>query len=492
MLRHLVLLLTLVSCSLAQFDANCNGKQVMVQLFEWKWKDIALECERYLSANQFCGIQVSPPNEHILRSFNPPNPWWIRYQPVSYKLVSRSGSQAEFTDMVQRCNRVGVRIYVDAVINHMTGLSQTGSGSAGSSFDSNTRESLSYPGVPYNTSHFTPRSMCPSANGNVDNFYDYDNIRNCYYGGLTDLYTASEYVQSTIAAYLQSLINIGVAGIRVDAAKQIWPADIANILRRLTDLPTSQGFAAGSKLFVYQTVYSQNEGIVKVDEYYNTGLVTEYRYVSKIAAGIDNYFLLSNLVDFSFGMASAERAFVFVDDHDMQRTNDTALTFKKPRDYKQAVAYTLAQEYGFTRIMSSYDYTNEDQGPPSNDADGYTPADVTLNPDGTCQNGWVCEHRWNVMKKMVKFRNAVAGTPQLNYWTAVNGDAVAFSRGQKGFFAMSKSGSFDQTLQTSLPSGIYCNMIDDCQSSIAVTADGRARVVIANYDEPIMAVCVGC
>jgi alpha-amylase len=42
--------------------------------------------------------------------------------------------------------------------------------------------------------------------------------------GLVDLYGASNYVQSTIAAYLQSLIDIGVAGIRVDAAKHMWPA----------------------------------------------------------------------------------------------------------------------------------------------------------------------------------------------------------------------------------------------------------------------------
>ena len=74
---------------------------------------------------------------------------------------------------------------------------------------------------------------------------------------------------------------------------------------------------------------------------------------------------------------------------------------------------------------------------------------MTLNADGSCQNGWTCEHRWNVMKKMVKFRNAVAGAPQLNYWTSVNGDAVSFSRGQKGFFAMAKNGALDQTLQTS-------------------------------------------
>ena len=30
--------------------------------------------------------------------------------------------------------------------------------------------------------------------------------------------------------------------------------DIANVLSRLNDLPTSQGFLAGSKLFVYQSV----------------------------------------------------------------------------------------------------------------------------------------------------------------------------------------------------------------------------------------------
>jgi hypothetical protein len=42
------------------------------------------------------------------------------------------------------------------------------------------------------------------------------------------------------------------------------------------------------------------------------------------------------------------------------------ITHESPRDYKQAVAYTLAQDYGFTRIMSSYYFTNTDQGPPSN------------------------------------------------------------------------------------------------------------------------------
>ena len=54
------------------------------------------------------------------------------------------------------------------------------------------------------------------------------------------------------------------------------------------------------------------------------------------------------------------------------------LTFQSPRDYKQAQAYTLAQDYGFTRIMSSYDFgTNTDQGPPS-DANGRYKSFITF------------------------------------------------------------------------------------------------------------------
>ena len=44
--------------ALPTMDPNCGGKQVMVHLFEWKWKDIALECEQYLAPNNFCGVQV--------------------------------------------------------------------------------------------------------------------------------------------------------------------------------------------------------------------------------------------------------------------------------------------------------------------------------------------------------------------------------------------------------------------------------------------------
>ena len=45
----------------------------------------------------FAFSQISPPNEHIQG-----DAWWTRYQPVSYKLQSRSGNREQFIDMVNR------------------------------------------------------------------------------------------------------------------------------------------------------------------------------------------------------------------------------------------------------------------------------------------------------------------------------------------------------------------------------------------------------
>src|SRR4051812_19048012 len=37
----------------------------LVHLFEWKWMDVATECENFLSKYNYGAVQISPPNEHI-------------------------------------------------------------------------------------------------------------------------------------------------------------------------------------------------------------------------------------------------------------------------------------------------------------------------------------------------------------------------------------------------------------------------------------------
>lgn len=172
-----------------------DGRNTMVHLFEWTWKDIAEECERFLAPHGYAGVQISPPSENIII---PNRPWWERYQPISYKLVTRSGNEEDFAEMTRRCNKVGVRIYPDVVINHMAAKSGTGTG--GSTCDISTK---SYPAVPYSSLDFN----------NACGINDYQNkieVRNCGLSGLPDLNQGVEWVRSKITEYLNHLIDLGV------------------------------------------------------------------------------------------------------------------------------------------------------------------------------------------------------------------------------------------------------------------------------------------
>ena len=129
--------------------------------------------------------------------------------------------------MVSRCNAVGVRIYVDAVINHMAA---GGNGaSAGSSFNAGTK---SFPAVPYGSPDFND-AKCRTGSGNIENYNDVNQVRDCKLVGLPDLATGNEYVRQKIADYMNNLIDMGVAGFRIDAVKHMWPGDLQAIYGKL-------------------------------------------------------------------------------------------------------------------------------------------------------------------------------------------------------------------------------------------------------------------
>ena len=196
-------------------------------------------------------------------------------------------------------------------------------------------------------------------------------------------------------------------------------------------MPTKHGFTKDSKPFFYHEVIDRNDGAVLVSEYFHLGWVTEFRYSQKIGwAANGDWGMFGGLYDPGWGMGPADRAFVFVDNHDNQRGHGgggDVVTHKSPDLYTAAVCFMLAFDYGFTRVMSSYYFGEDtDMGPPHLDDGQYTTADVPINDDGTCGGGWVCEHRWNAISKMVAFRTAVSGTPSENFWS--EGDSAGIAR----------------------------------------------------------------
>lgn len=449
-----------------------NGRSSIVHLFEWKWPDIAAECERFLGPQGYGGVQVSPVNENAIK---PNRPWWERYQPVSYILTTRSGNEAQFVDMVRRCKAVGVNIYVDIVFNHMA--AHDGQGTAGSSSSASRRE---YPAVPFGPNDFNP---------DCDISYDDPNkIRNCWLVGLPDLKQGTEYVREKIVEFMNKLIDLGVAGFRVDAAKHMWPADLQVIYGRLKNLNTGAGFPANARPYIFQEVIDLGGEPIKKTEYSGFGSVTEFKHsaeIGRVFNGKDNLAYLKNWGT-GWGFLPSGDALIFVDNHDNQRGHGAGgadvLTYKNSKRYKSATAFMLAYPYGVTRVMSSFAFTDTEAGPPNDNGNIRSP---TINPDGTCGGGWVCEHRWRQIFNMVKFRNIVGFADLTNWWD--NGrNVIAFSRGNKGFIAISQESSdVNETLNTGMPAGTYCDIISgdkvngQCTGkSFTVGADGRAQISI--------------
>lgn len=74
-----LLFCVVIASGYADISNNPNfapGRNVMVHLFEWKWDDIALECERFLGPKGYAGVQVSPVTENVMVENRP---WWERY-----------------------------------------------------------------------------------------------------------------------------------------------------------------------------------------------------------------------------------------------------------------------------------------------------------------------------------------------------------------------------------------------------------------------------
>lgn len=456
-------------------------RTVAVHLFEWKWPDIAKECETFLGPKGFAAVQVSPPNEHaVINEDNKKFPWYQRYQPVSYKIQSRSGTEDEFADMVKRCQAVGVDVYVDAIINHMTGRDR-GVGSAGSSY-----EHYDYPGLySYQDFHHCGRN----GNDDIKNYNDKYEVQNCELLNLADLDTSSSYVQGKIVDYLNHLIDLGVAGFRFDASKHMDTNEIQNIVNRLKGNP-----------YIYQEVIEAPQEPIKAKDYFKNGDVTEFQYSKKISQTFFNG-KLAWLERFGedWGFMPSMNAIVFVDNHDNQRGHGSGghiVTHKDGTLYDLANVFMLAWPYGYPRIMSSYDFTNEAQGPPS-DAMGRT-NDIYINGQPNCFKEWKCEHRWRPIANMVAFHNYTSDNFFVTDWWTNGNNQIAFGRGDKGFVVINREGhSLTHTFQTSLPKGEYCNMIDgeltynydgpQCTGSV-ITVDHQGQTTISM--KPMSAIAI--
>ena len=471
----------------AQLPASAGGRQVassrsvIVQLFEWRWSDVAQECETWLGPSGYGAVQISPPHEHrVIAQKSTPFPWYQRYAPVSYQLSSRSGNRAELANMVSRCHSAGVDVYADVVINPLALVNDSTDYRVGKSRLVNSQDD---DGAALETT--TDLSSPCAIESNTDTEEAGTLTQTSQLDYPQDLDTSSEQVQAAIADAMNELLSLGVAGFRIDAAHHIPPQHLAKILRRLHPLK-SKFHPEGGRPFIYQAVSSADS--TQASDYFSNGAVIEFRYGRNLGEQI-RYGELKNLVLFgeAWGLIPSHKAIVFTDNHTTQRSRDrNIVTFYAPADngasYRLANIFMLAWPYGTPKIMSSYDWPREQGnwvGPPA-DEQGQT---LPVN----CGDGWVCEHRWADIANMVEFRNVTQGSSSVIHWWDNGNNQIAFARGNRGFVVLNNENSvLSETLMTGLPAGSYCNILskpasvdsprdtlDSCQT-VVVDAEGKA------------------
>ncbi|XP_055372787.1 alpha-amylase 1-like, partial [Condylostylus longicornis] len=458
-----------VSFKFCESQHNPNfleNRHVIVHLFEWKFSDIANECEQYLGPKGYGGIQLSPVNENLIKKEIYGRPWWERYQPISYLIQTRSGNEEDFLNMSKRCNDAGVRIYVDVVFNHMAAghgkPTEEMLGTAGSKANATIRD---YPGVPYVNEEF--HSECI-----ISDYTDGNDVRNCQLGTLPDLNQSIESVRMKIVNFLNHLIDLGAAGFRIDAAKHMWPMDVKAILENVKNLNIEFNFPPNSRPFFYQEVIDLGGEAVSKTEYNSFGVVTEFLYSKEIGEIFNGKKSLSTLINWgpTIGFLPHSDALVFIDNHDNQRGHgaggELILTHKKPKKYIMATAFMLSHPYGIKRIMSSYQFNSTDQGPPADENDNIlspifdNKTEECLAYDKENNVSWICEHRWQSIVNMVEFLKIVEGQPISN-WQDNGPNQIAFCRGNKGFIAFNNDPFLDYKTKVvaCLKPGEYCDII---------------------------------
>ncbi len=221
-------------------DTVNDGK--IIQAWNWSYKN-ATALMKTVAEQGFTTLQISPPNEIKMPTKGvavcakpvdgiAPNGWWMFYQPAGFQLNESEdnalGTKAEFIEMCKEAKKYGVKIIVDAVINHM-GTDDDHVGV----YDNASTDPMKH--VNPRAAQFEPELLAAKAfhspwvnmtykENYWDGYSDYDieeDLTQHCTSGLPDLATETQLVQDTIYDYFVELIEAGADGFRFDAAKHI-------------------------------------------------------------------------------------------------------------------------------------------------------------------------------------------------------------------------------------------------------------------------------
>ena len=188
---------------------DTSGIQNGVTLHCWNWSFQEIEKNMAAIAEQgYTAIQTSPvqPIKETTTSSSVGDHWWVYYQPVDFVITTDSGNalgtKSDLERMIAAAHKYGIKVIVDVVANHLA--NETGN-NLSSEIPEYLLENVYWHDITTNITSWSDRE---------------DMTQHCM-GGLPDLNTANDDIQSYVLNFLKECIDAGVDGFRFDAAKSI-------------------------------------------------------------------------------------------------------------------------------------------------------------------------------------------------------------------------------------------------------------------------------
>ena len=243
--------------------------------------------------------------------------WYYHYQPTDYVIGNyQLGTKEEFQAMCDEAHKYGVKVIVDAVMNHLTGDKTVIS------------ENITKIKNPFHTV------------GEVVNYNDREQVTQGKLLGLTDLNTQNEEIQQYELKYLKECVEAGADGFRYDGAKHIeLSTDDESFASNIWEVILNNG----SK-FQYGEILQG--GSDKISAYSQIMNVTASAYGENLRNAVLNGDVsVGSLKDFAVNGIAPERLVTWVESHD-NYCNDGNWEMMDKTQIKQAWAIICARNGG--------------------------------------------------------------------------------------------------------------------------------------------------
>ena len=274
---------------------------VILHCFNWSYNNIKNNLQAIKDAG-YTAVQTSP--VQTPKDYNPSwrdqgGQWWKLYQPLNFAISNNTwlGTKNDLKSLCDAAERMGIKVVVDVVANHLSGNGGGGYGNLDGAVDGSLKR--------------------------WEYFHDYNDWANdgsryamtMGHIGMPDLNTANPDVQRKVKDFLIECINIGVDGFRFDAAKHIeLPNDDGNRSEFWPTVINGSQAATSNKIFYYGEIL--NTCGTNINNYTKYMSITDNNSSDAIlmAACNSNAQGLANS-HFSKG-ASADKNVLWVESHD--------------------------------------------------------------------------------------------------------------------------------------------------------------------------------